>query len=230
MESLCALRRRATCSRFILRFPKTVLIDGLDSFIASFDGDLLPEFERLIVFDTLETAPEGAAPLSTRLGGGPAMCLPEGETWRVHAALPIGPARPDTLAIRVVIPVIFAALAAEGVIPIHSAAVLIQDRLALIAGPSGSGKSTCADELVRRGADFFADDRVLAWTEAGCLVATPSFERPNPFARWVGHEPERGRRPPPRRTPPHGRRAAVGRLLFPTVKAGEPSTAAPVTP
>ncbi len=210
--------------------PPGVLADSLPFYIRSFEGDVLPRFEARIRIAPPGEAPPGAADLSRRFGFHLASLARSGCDYHVYAAAPVGPARPDELPVRIVIPSLFAALSDAGVAALHASAVLVGDAVVLVAGRSGAGKSTTARNLVEMGCNFFADDRVLVWQERGRLVATPSFERPNPFCRWVGRVPGSGETPLPRPDPPYGTRGFVERVYVAEIRADEPSALAPVSP
>jgi len=54
---------------------------------------------------------------------------------------------------------VFAAvLNQRGIIPIHSAAIVVKNRLVMICGSSGAGKSTLIANLLRKGYSIFSDD------------------------------------------------------------------------
>jgi hypothetical protein len=217
-----------TFGRFSIRLelPAAVRSAQLPAYIQSFEGDLLPRVDATISLEPIEAAPPEARPLPRRYGFHRALALRVGDAWRIFTHLPIGPARPDALPLRAVIPALFTIFIAAGVVPVHASAVLHRGRAVVIPGRSGSGKSTTAAALVGLGADFFADDRLLAWIEDDQLLFTPSFELGNPFTRWAGRRPEEDRLPPPRRRSLFGMRAELGALVFPEVHPGAPSSLA----
>lgn len=219
---------RFTFGRVAIRLslPDAARAAQLPAYIRSFPGELLPRLEATISLEPREAAPAAARPLPRRFGFHRAAALRAGDDWRIFTHLPLGPARPDALPMRAVIPACFAVLISAGVMPIHASAVRHGGRIVLIAGRSGSGKSTTANALVGLGAEFFTDDRLFAWFEDGRLLFTPSFELGNPFTRWAGRRPEADEPPPPRRTPLFGGVAELGALVFPEVRPGETSTLA----
>lgn len=56
---------------------------------------------------------------------------------------------------------------------LHASAVAIRSRGILILGPSGSGKSALALDLISRGAELVADDRVVLRGSGGALRLSP---------------------------------------------------------
>ncbi len=56
---------------------------------------------------------------------------------------------------------------------LHASCVALAGRGVLILGPSGSGKSALSLELMARGADLVADDRVLLRRAGEALLARP---------------------------------------------------------
>lgn len=56
---------------------------------------------------------------------------------------------------------------------LHAAAVLIDDKLILLAGQSGSGKTTLASALIAHGATFFSDDCVPLRRDTLMACASP---------------------------------------------------------
>lgn len=127
--------------------------------------------------------------------------------------LPRGPARPNELPVRCVAPAIAEVLRASGYLPLHASSVVANGRAYVFAGKSGSGKSTIAAALLDRGCEFLADDRVLIVDG----IVRPSFELPNPFARWVGHTPESGPRPRILHSDPNAS-APLAKIFFPRVE------------
>ncbi|MGY9049981.1 hypothetical protein P775_05325 [Puniceibacterium antarcticum] len=70
---------------------------------------------------------------------------------------------------------------------LHATAVSVGGRAALIRGASGSGKSALALEMMARGAQLVADDRVvLRATDAGIELRAPEAIRGLIEARGVG--------------------------------------------
>lgn len=89
-----------------------------------------------------------------------------------------------------------------GLVSVHSAAVALDGRGALLLGPGGSGKSTTALLLTLAGFDFLSDDGVTLRLEEGALVARSSSREilllPDGAERWaalrfVGELPVRPR-------------------------------------
>ncbi len=70
---------------------------------------------------------------------------------------------------------------------LHATAVCVGPRAALIRGASGSGKSALALEMMARGAQLVADDRViLQATAEGIVLTSPEQLRGMIEARGVG--------------------------------------------
>jgi hypothetical protein len=209
-----------------IELPAAVRSAQLPAYIQSFEGDLLPRVDATISLEPIEAAPPEARPLPRRYGFHRALALRDGDAWRIFTHLSIGPTRPDALPLYAVIPALFTIFIAAKVVPVHASAVLHRGRAVVIPGRSGSGKSTTAAALAVLGADFFADDRLLAWIEDDRLLFTPSFELGNPFSRWAGRRPEEGEPLQTRRVPLFGRNAEFGLLVFPEVHPGAPSSLA----
>lgn len=212
-----------------IALPDSAQSAMLPAYLRSFSGDVLPRFEADVSLDFLRAAPKSAVDVPDEFGFHRARMERRDDTWRFFTEMPVGPARPDALPTRHVIPAVLAVLAAHGVMAIHASAVLHAGKALIFAGPSGSGKSTSADECTKAGCAFFADDRVLAWCAGDDVMMTPSFELGNPFTRWVGHVPEFGdRRPPPKRPTPFGSSAPVGGIFFPEIRPDEGSRVEPM--
>ncbi|WP_146587139.1 HPr kinase/phosphorylase [Puniceibacterium confluentis] len=72
-------------------------------------------------------------------------------------------------------------------VTLHATAVCVGSRAALIRGASGSGKSALALEMMSRGAQLVADDRVVLQAEnAGIRLSAPDAIRGLIEARGVG--------------------------------------------
>jgi len=65
------------------------------------------------------------------------------------------------------------AAAIQGLEVVHASAVAVRGGVVAIVAPSGSGKSTLAAALVRRGAQFVADDVLALERAAGGIIAHP---------------------------------------------------------
>ncbi|SHH92618.1 HPr kinase/phosphorylase [Marivita hallyeonensis] len=70
---------------------------------------------------------------------------------------------------------------------IHATAVAVAGQAAMFIGASGSGKSSLALEMMARGADLVADDRVIVTRESDSLwVSCPDPLRGRIEARGLG--------------------------------------------
>lgn len=118
--------------------------------------------------------------------------------------------------------------------PVHAAAVLAPSGSALLlAGDARAGKSTTTINLISAGWDYLSDDQVVLSPE-GAAIGVEGWPRPFHLDEgWERGEPTGRRRTVDASTLGPGRwcRAApLGGLLFPEVRAEEPTRLEPMTP
>jgi hypothetical protein len=89
---------------------------------------------------------------------------------------------------------VFAAILHQrGVIPIHSAAILVKNRLVMICGQSGAGKSTLLASLREKGFSVFSDDVCVPVTRFNEVLMYASYPMMKYWAETIKRLPSLGK-------------------------------------